>query len=176
MRRFLKQAVGFSTAYSGAGFFESIVFQLCRHCGLKPPPCTHGWEIVPKCRQALLARNVSDGPEHVFGDLMSIFPQNKIRKLKRVQRVLLKEHKQMLKAGAWSHVSGVLSKGLQLMQACDGLLSAQAPADTAYCYRHGRHCTIPRVGDGLHFHAAGTTCVDYSRRSTSQLRLNQVRK
>ena len=168
----MRSAYSFSTAYSSAGFFESIVYQLCCHFGIGAPACSHGWEVDKKARQALMARDVPDGPRCIFGDLMGIWPTRVINKLFRVQKVLLAEHKRMVRAGHWSHVSGVLTKGLQLMQACDGLLSSVEPSPTAYCFRHGRHCQIPRVAPGtLVFHAAGTTCVDYSQRSMTQLRL-----
>ena len=73
MKSCFRSASSYSTAYSGAGFFESIVWQLSAHLGIGPPRCTHGWGVLEKARSALMAAEVGDGPEHIFGDLMGIF-------------------------------------------------------------------------------------------------------
>ena len=104
---------------------------------------------------------------------MGVWPKRVITKLKRVQRVLLREHKRMVLAGHWVHASGVLTKGMEYLQAVDGMLAQHSPAHTAWCYRHNCFCEVPRppLSEGLHFHCAGTTCVDFSRRSQTQLQL-----
>ena len=45
------------------------------------------------------------------------------------------------------------------------------PSDCAWCFRHGCYCKIPFPPKGsLVFHAAGSTCVDWSLRSRKALR------
>ena len=172
VKGFLRSAASYSTAYGGCGFFESIVWQLTTHLGVRAPRCTHGWEVQEKARLALMGKACPDGPEHIFGDLMSIFPTRTIRKLFKVQKVLRREHCRMVKAGHWTHAKGVLTKGLELLQACDGLLSQARPSPKAWCFKHRRFCVIPTAPLGsMCFHAAGSTCVDFSQRSSTQLRL-----
>ena len=159
VKSFLREASSYSTAYSGAGMFEYIVFALAVHLGVQPPRCSHGWEVDATARQSLLASapGSGPGPDHVFGDLMGVWPKRVITKLKRVQRVLLREHKRMVLAGHWVHASGVLTKGMEYLQAVDGMLSQHSPARTAWCYRHRRFCEVPRppLSEGLHFRCAG---------------------
>lgn len=172
VKRFLTSA-SYSTAYSGCGFFESIVHQLSMHLGIqRPPTCTHAFEVQAKARAALLCTDLGDSPGHVYGDLCGVFPGRTIRKLLKVQKVLLRECRRQVRAGQTTKRDGLNSKGIELLRACDGLLSQHQPAATAYCYAHKCHCAIPRAPVGSSsFHAAGTTCVDFSQRSTSQLRL-----
>ena len=166
-------SASYSTAYSGCGFFESIVHQLSIHLGIqRPPTCTHAFEVQAKARAALLCTDLGDNPEHVYGDLCGVFPGRTIHKLLKVQKVLLRECRRQVRAGQTTKRDGLNSKGVGLLRACDGLLSQHQPAATAWCYTHKRNCAIPRaLVESSSFHAAGTTCVDFSQRSTSQLRL-----
>ena len=103
-KRFLRTSSGFSTAYAGAGCFESIVGQLASYLGIRRPPgCLHAWELHKKARLALMCPDKGDAPQHVFGDLTGIFPPRAIRKLCKVQKVLLQEHKKEVTAGLISH-------------------------------------------------------------------------
>ena len=62
-------------------------------------------------------------------------------------------------------------KGTELITALDGLLADVHPEGTAWCYKHQRLCRIPEVPpESMGFHCAGTTCVDFSSRSKTQLR------
>ena len=136
VKRFLTSA-SYSTAYSGCGFFESIVHQLSMHLGIqRPPTCTHAFEVQAKARAALLCTDLGDNPEHVYGDLCGYFPRRTVQKLLKVQKVLLRELRRLVRAGQTTKKDGLNFKGIELLQACDGLLSQHQPSATAWCFTH----------------------------------------
>ena len=50
------------------------------------------------------------------------------------------------------------------------MLGAVEPSPVAWCYRHNQRCEIPVLEASRVFHAAGSTCVDWSTRSRLALR------
>ena len=98
LKRLLRASLGFNTAYSGIGFFESIIYELSTYLGIPAVPCTHAFEIHSATRKALLGSDLPDGPEHVFGDLLSIYSTRLCKKMRTVQRRLAKEHRAMVAA------------------------------------------------------------------------------
>ena len=56
------------------------------------------------------------------------------------------------------------------MDALQAMLDSEVPATHAWCYRHNCFCTIPLTDPSRTFHAAGTTCVDWSTLSRRPMR------
>ena len=161
LRRSLKRLGSVSTAYSGCGFFEHVCKSLCRHLNVRPPQFLHAFEISPVCRTALLAdRQI----KCVFGDLHSLYPPGIVKKMRRIQRRLMREAQRKLVAGQCLKRQAVADATSILQQALDGLLGGSEPARSAWCFRHKRECPI-HFG---HIHCAGTTCVDFSARSSTR--------
>ena len=84
----LQNIDGVSTAYSGCGFFEFMIKQLCVHLNVDRPKFLHAFDIDAPCREALLS-NSSLGC--IFGDLCSLFCAKVLKKAKVVQRRLARE-------------------------------------------------------------------------------------
>ena len=80
LKQGLRSAWGCSTAYSGIGFFEHIVLSLTQNLGIRMVPCREAWEINSRARTALLGKGL-DSPQHLFGDLLGIFPRNVVAKM-----------------------------------------------------------------------------------------------
>ena len=72
----LRNSPGFSTAYSGGGFFESMVVQVCAALEIQPPPCWHASDLSDLCQQTLLAHRGPAAPKCIFGDICQRVPRN----------------------------------------------------------------------------------------------------
>ena len=145
--------------------------QIAKYLGLHTIPCKIAWELDETARAALLCNNHSDAPEHVFGDVLSIYPAASVKKMYKIQRALVREFKEMKQAGAFSHPDGIDLKGKELLMGLDGILEGVRVATSAWCHRHHRYCVVPvpEDPDSWTFHCAGSTCVDFSLRSKSRL-------
>ena len=167
---FVRRAHSYNTGYSGCGFFESTVGQLCAHLGVRPPKCTEAWELLEKPRSALLQCS-PESPQHVFGDMLSIFPPDKVSKMKIIQKVLVKEHAREMRQDPSGRERSIAERGGMLFDALDGLLAGMEPLSSGWCYKHQRMCPFPAVPpEQFAFHCSGSTCVDYSCRSRKRLR------
>ena len=150
--------------------FESIVRQLCEHLDVRPPPCIAAWEVNRKARIALQSGPMS--PQHCFGNILDMFPKPVVKKMFKVQRVLSSEYRAMLRAGRINNQHLMQTKGDEMLTAFDGLLSGRPLATSSWCHTHQKVCTIPiSTSEGFTMHAAGTTCVDFSARSTTRMRV-----
>ena len=144
--------------------------QLCRHMNIRTPRCRESWEINAKARLCLLGAGREDRPDHVFGNVLSVFPQHAVAKMHRLQRRLAREHKSCVRNGE-RHNQFLRARGETLLMALDATLLGLKPESTSWCYRHSRHCTIPQAPDNaLTIHAAGSTCTDWSSRSVKAMR------
>ena len=173
IRKFFIEAAAITTAYSGCGFFENLISQICLHLNISPPRCVAAWEVNAKARVALHGSGCPMAPAHIFGNLLGVYPKPVVRKMFKVQRTLSREWRSMINAGVFMHRRMMEEKGCELLTALDGLLAGQVPASSAWCYTHKRFCRIPTpVQDGgLCLHCAGTTCVDFSARSTTRAKV-----
>ena len=168
--QFLRHAHSYSTGYSGCGFFESAIGQMSAHLGVRPPKCTEAWELLPKPRAALLCSS-PESPQHVFGDMLSICPLAKVKKMRRIQRVLANEHLREMQRDPSGQARSIAERGGMLFDALDGLLAGLEPLSSSWCYKHRRMCLFPVVPpEHFAFHCSGSTCVDYSCRSRKRLR------
>ena len=170
LRRVFRATVGLTSAYSGCGFFESIVRQLCEHLDVCPPPCIAAWEVNRKARIALRSGPMS--PQHCFGNILDMFPKPVVKKMFKVQRVLSSDYRSMPRAGRINNQHLMQMKGDEMLTAFDGLLCGLPLATSAWCHMHQKVCTIPiSTLEGFTMHAAGTTCVDFSARSTTRMQV-----
>ena len=136
------------------------MLSLTQNLGIHIVPCREAWEINSRARTALLGKGL-DSPQHLFGDLLSIFPGNVVAKMFRIQRRLSREHRRMVKARQVQHWANLEAHHMDLLLALDALLSGVVPQPKAWCFRHNRYCTVPVPPPGAFaFHCAGTTCVD----------------
>lgn len=99
LKRLLRSTLGVNTAYSGIGFFETVLLSLSKYMGIKMPKVTHAFEISEKARITLLGTEQPDAPEHVFGDILSLFPARVVAKMTKIHRRLVREHKAMVNRG-----------------------------------------------------------------------------
>ena len=167
--RFVRLAHSYSTGYSGCGFFESAVGQLCSHAGVRPPRCSEAWELLPKPRAGLLCSS-PESPEHVYGDMMSIFPARAVAKMRRIQKVLAKEHLREMRTDPSGCKRNIAERGEMPLNALDGVLANVGPQESSWCYKHQRMCPFTAVpSERFGFHCSGSTCVDYSCRSRKRL-------
>ena len=128
------------------------------------------WEVNRKARIALQHGPMS--PQHCFGNILNTFPKPVIKKMFKLQRVLSSEYRSMLRAGCINNQHLMRMKGEQLLTAFDGMLFGVPLATSAWCHTHQKFCTIPTVAcGGFSMHAAGTTCVDFSARSTTRMQV-----
>ena len=127
-----------------------------------------------KPRNALLGTGPPDTPDHIYiyGDLCSIWPKHKIAKMRKVQRRFAREHRRRVRLGLTTHHDGIEEKWRDMLTALDAILHGVTPASTSYCHRHCRQCPIPQCStSSFCFHVAGSTCVDFSTRSSTRMGL-----
>lgn len=87
VKQALERSAGFTTAYSGAGFFESMISQLCAAFEITAPPCLHACDVSPLCQRALTRYNSCSptSPQCVFGDLRHRVRRSAYLKMRRIQ-------------------------------------------------------------------------------------------
>ena len=79
----LSQGVTLSTDYSGAGFFECCVEDMCQAISAPEPVLHYACDNNPKCRKWLQGR--ARVPAHIFTDILERVRPRVVAKLTRLQ-------------------------------------------------------------------------------------------
>ena len=83
LHHWLLQGVSLSTDYSGAGFFESCVEDMCLAVEAPPPVLLYACDNNSKCRKWLQSR--ARVPTHIFTDILDRVRPKSVDKLARLQ-------------------------------------------------------------------------------------------
>ena len=183
LKSILTSCSGVTTAYSGAGFFESLVMQLATVMQIQPPQCWHAGDIGELPRRALLAHEESPmAPQCVFGDLTRRVRQGAVDKMYNIQKNIREEFEIRSKAmpggGSSKAAMKTLMKeyGDMILDHCDSVLEDEPLFEEDYCYRHRQVCPVVDAhgptgvaGEGFTVHVAGSTCVDFSNRGSKMM-------
>ena len=160
----LRGCVGTSSDFSGAGFLESGLSQLCTSLNIDQPRCMYMSDIDPTCRQALMLFN---NDACVFGDITLRYRDEVIVRMRRVQRRLrrgfdadLRRCKSTFRQADIKHLLNAFGK--RTMDLLDELVKEEPMILSQYCYKHKQYCLLTLSGGGI-LHCAGTVCVDFRR-------------
>ena len=172
---------GFTTAYSGAGFFESLMSQVGRVLGDRDgavPKCWHACEIDDLPRRILLQHE--DGPtapECIFGDLTRRVPAATMEKLTRIQENLRMEFEQSSQdLDAKTKRAMKEEFGMRIFELCMNALENEVVHGEDWCYKHHRTCRFveacgPHGHQGISMHCAGSCCYEFSSMTTEKKEL-----
>ena len=73
-----------TTDYSGCGYFETAVSELCKGAGAEPPIILNQTDISGTCREWLLKAH-PEGDPHLFEDILKRIRPRVVQRLRRVQ-------------------------------------------------------------------------------------------
>ena len=171
----MRRVKTFSTSYSGVGFFESMVRQLFTGLGAPLPTCTYAGDILATCQDVLTKHDerCPCSPSCVFGNLLDRVPGDVLEKITQIQRRHLKETIAVAEKLPKRKRNAYLSEQCEaLLDLLDAVLASTELSPVAHCYKHNRNCEVVEAGsteeDDIGLHGAGTTCVEFSSRSSKR--------
>ena len=171
-----RRGVNLTTAYSGAGFAESLLGYLAEQCcerwpdiDLSRSSCHAAADINPWCRKVLASHKGAMAPQHIFGDICLRFGGEALDQLRKIQEAFSGEVDALIKSGmSRMDAVGPAGVGNNMLDALDAALAhfpERKPMNTAgTCYKCLQPCPYDakNTGTAIRGHVAGTTCIDFA--------------